>query len=239
MNTKNSSIAISILIISSLLMFSSCDNVISGSGRIVEENREVNSFDAIDISGSFKIYLLQGNKESLIIEADDNLMQYIQTSVRGGRLYLDTRGMRFYDAKLTAHITVKNLEDIKASGAVKVINESPLDFDRLSIGLSGAADVDLELYGDNMELRISGAAKTNFSGSVENMFIKLSGAAKLNAGNLDCETMDIGISGAGAATVNVSKKIKANISGAGHIKYFGDPEIDSSISGAGKLSKAD
>jgi hypothetical protein len=225
-----------IFILSSLMLFSSCDEMI-GSGRIVKESREVRSFDAIEASGAFRIYLSQGNNESLVIEADDNLMQYIETSVRGGKLYLDTRGVGLRSATLRAHITVVDIENIKASGAVKITGETPIEFKRLKIGASGAADIDMEVYGDNMELKVSGAGKTYLTGEVDKMSINLSGASKLSAETLYTKFMDIEISGAGSANVNVDEVLDAKISGAGNVRYIGEPKVRSKVSGAGNVRR--
>jgi hypothetical protein len=225
-----------ILMLSSLVLFSSCDEMI-GSGRIVKETREVKSFDAIEASGAFHIYLSQGNKESLVIEADDNLLQYIEASVRGGKLYLETRGMGFRSATLRAHITVRDIDEIKASGAVKITGETPLDFKRLRVNVGGAADIDMEVFGDLMEVKVNGAGKIYLTGEVEKMGIKLSGASKLNAETLYTRFMDVNISGAGSANVNVEEVLDAKISGAGNVRYIGDPKVHSKISGAGKVRR--
>jgi hypothetical protein len=225
-----------ILMLSSLVLFSSCDEMI-GSGRIVKETREVKSFDAIEASGAFHIYLSQGDEESLVLEADDNLMQYIETSVRGGKLYLETQGMGIRSATMRAHITVRDIEEIKASGAVKITGETPIDFNRLKISVGGAADIDMEVFGDLMEVKVNGAGKIYLTGEVEKMSIKLSGASKLKAETLYTRFMDVDISGAGSANVNVEEVLDAKISGAGNVRYIGDPKVHSKISGAGKVRR--
>lgn len=237
MKIRKSKFFLGFFLLASTLFFASCDEMIIGSGRVVEEERDVRSFDAIEVSGAFHVYLSQGNRESLVIEADDNLMQYIETNVSGGKLYLETRGMSMRRATMRAHITVTDLDAIKASGAVKITGETPLDFDRLKIKVSGAADIDMEVFGDLMELGISGAGKTYLTGEVEKMAIKLSGASKLKAETLYTRLMDIDISGAGSANVNVEEVLDAKISGAGSVKYIGDPKVHSKISGAGNVKR--
>jgi len=64
---------------------------ITGNGIVEKQTRKVSSFNALDISSAFDIFLTQGNEESLVIEADENIMEYIITEVRGGtlRIYID------------------------------------------------------------------------------------------------------------------------------------------------------
>ncbi len=237
MKIKTLIAVINVLLFSSLLFLSSCDEAIYGSGKIIEETRDVRSFDAIDVSGAYKVYLYQGDEEKLLIEADDNLMEYIRTQVRGGKLFLDTRNVSFRRATVNAHVTVKDLEEIKASGAVKIIGQTPLKLEHLRVNVSGASDIDLEVFGDRMELKMSGAGKSHLTGEVDKMTIRLSGASKISAETLWCRAMDIKISGAGSANVNVDEKLVAKVSGAGNVRYLGNPNVRSNISGAGNVSR--
>jgi hypothetical protein len=235
---NNSTIALAITLIISLSAFlTGCDEVIYGSGQISRETRDVNSFDAIEISGAFHVYLTQGSEESLVIEADDNLLQFIETGVSGGKLYIEPRAFSFRNPTLKAYITIRDLEEIRASGAVKITSETSIEFGRLMIATSGASEIDLELYGESLEIRVSGAGKTYLDGEVENTKIRLSGASRLNAESLFVDKMDINISGAGSANVRVEDELVANISGAGNIRYIGDPKVHSKVSGAGNVKK--
>jgi hypothetical protein len=237
MKSKATLPVFSLLILSTLLVLTACDDMIIGSGNVIKETREAKSFDAIVVSGAFTIYLYQGDDESLVIEADDNLMQYIESGVRGGKLYLDTKRFGFRSSTVKVYITIRDLEKIEVSGAVKIYGQTPIDFERLRIGISGAADLDLELFGEELELNISGAGKSHLTGEVDKATIELSGASKLNAETMYTRLMNIEISGAGTANVNVEEKLVASISGAGNVRYIGDPSIQSNISGAGKVSR--
>ena len=61
---------------------------IKGSGNVVTEERDVSGFDRVALSGFGEVIITQGDKESLTVETDDNLMRYIETKVRGGTLEL-------------------------------------------------------------------------------------------------------------------------------------------------------
>ncbi|HHN47772.1 MAG TPA: DUF2807 domain-containing protein [Bacteroidales bacterium] len=237
MKIKNLIIVINFLLFSGLLFLSSCDEAIYGSGNIIEETRDVSPFDAIDVSGAYRVYLYQGDNENLVIETDDNVMEYVRTQVRGGKLFLDTRYVNFRRTTINVHVTVKDLEEIKASGAVKIIGQTPLQLEYLGVNVSGASDVDLEVFADQMELKMSGAGKSHLTGEVDKMTIKLSGASKISAETLWCRAMDIKISGAGSANVNVDEKLVVKISGAGNLRYLGNPNVRSNISGAGNVSR--
>ncbi|HEY2588051.1 MAG TPA: hypothetical protein VGI81_20075, partial [Tepidisphaeraceae bacterium] len=50
--------------------------VVMGSGKVAEEARPVARFDVIDVAGSGRLIFRQGDKESLTIKADDNVLPY-------------------------------------------------------------------------------------------------------------------------------------------------------------------
>ncbi|MEZ4735047.1 MAG: hypothetical protein R3E79_48750 [Caldilineaceae bacterium] len=58
--------------------------VVSGSGTVVPEERPVSDFTRVDFTGFGELTLVQGDKEALTIETDDNLLP-IKTTVSGDR----------------------------------------------------------------------------------------------------------------------------------------------------------
>jgi hypothetical protein len=60
----------------SVVLFSSCRRFkcLKGKGDIRTENRKMQGFTKIDISGGYKVILKQDSSESIVISIDDNLM---------------------------------------------------------------------------------------------------------------------------------------------------------------------
>jgi hypothetical protein len=93
MNREHHSIVV-ILTIGALVMLScrlpffaaELPNVIEGSGAVISEQREVQNFDRIQLTGAGDVFITQEGVELVIVEADDNLLPYIETEVRAGTL---------------------------------------------------------------------------------------------------------------------------------------------------------
>ena len=64
--------------------------VIIGSGVLVQQDRNVSGFTAVSLVGVGTVRIEQGMRESLTVEAESNLLQYIQTVVQGGVLIIRT-----------------------------------------------------------------------------------------------------------------------------------------------------
>ena len=54
--------------------------------NLVRQERSVSGFNALEISGAIEVNLTQGNKESLVIEADSDYIDKIVTEVQGKTL---------------------------------------------------------------------------------------------------------------------------------------------------------
>ena len=59
-----------------------------GSGNVITEERDVSGFDSISIGSSMNLIIEQTGSESLKIEAEDNIIPLVKTSVIGKELVI-------------------------------------------------------------------------------------------------------------------------------------------------------
>jgi hypothetical protein len=220
--------------------------LVRGSGDVVEVERRVSGFDSILVSGAGRVIVTQGDEEYLTIETDDNLIEYIETEVRGGTLEIGFRdgtvfssggGRRVLEPTegFTFRIGVKDLESISLSGAAR-FELDKLKTDQFEINLSGAGDIMVgDLNAEVLNVLVSGAGDVEIAGKVESQDVRLSGLGRYQAYDLESQEAAINISGAGGAEVWVMDQLVVTISGAGDVRYYGDPTIDPSISGVGRI----
>jgi hypothetical protein len=188
-----------------------------GSGNIETESRSVSDFTAVEVSGSAKVILEQGDTESLTITADDNLLQYIKSEVHGPKLSLGTEGL----------VSISPTEEIVYKLSVKKLN-----------GLVISGDVSVEASGvrtESLTVAVSGAGKIKLSGEAREQNIAISGIADYQAENFKTAATSIAISGSGNAVVAASANLMVHVSGAGSVEYVGNPKVEKSISGAGTV----
>jgi hypothetical protein len=212
-----------------------------GSGTVITETREVSDFDKVVFSTFGDLTIEQGERESLTIEAEDNVLPGIVTEMRDGQLIIEypeqfgrgvvpTRPVRYT-------LTVRNLSLLAISGAGNVTMPR-LKTETLAVSLSGAGNFDLtDLQADRLDFTLSGAGNMNASGEVESQGVRLSGLGNYDAADLQSSTAEVSVSGAGSATVWVEQDLDVKISGAGSVNYYGDPEVRSDISGLGNVDR--
>jgi hypothetical protein len=234
---KNFSVAVFTLVI----LLTGCSVLgEQGNGNVIKQERKVSSFDAIDVSGAFDVFLSQGPTQSVFIEADENLMSVIKTGVFGSTLRIENSKPIHNAKSLKVYITVKELRSIEVSGAVDIQTETKFTQNELSIEISGATDAKLDLAVQKLEVNSSGGCKLMLTGMANTFDLDVSGAVDVRAFELLTENVSIDISGAGEAEVNVTKELKADVSGAANVKYKGSPaKVLTDVSGAGSVKKVD
>ncbi len=236
---KTSATIISILLLFTTLTSSGCMYItgVEGNGDIKTETRDVSSFNEIRVGGAFEILLTQGGKETLKIEADENLLPLIQTKVKGGVLIITTKENIKNAKKLMLYINFNELKRLDISGACEISNEGTLIFSTLKFEASGASEINLDLKANKLLCDYSGASEINFKGKVREFELEVSGASDIEAYDLVAEDLVIDISGAGSAKIHATKSLKIEASGASSIRYMGNPTIDQRVSGAGSVRK--
>jgi hypothetical protein len=207
-------------------------------GTAKSEDRAVSGFHKIDISGSFTVELSQGDKESLRLEADDDILPNIITEVKDGELRIDLKDKIWHNKSIRVFLTYKNLDKLSSSGAMVLRSKGTVKFENLSMELNGSANVDIQLEASKLECDMSGSSDAKVSGTVADVEVEISGAGNLEASDLVTNNFELEISGSGDAKVNVAKELNVEISGSGSVVYKGNPNIKKSISGSGSIRKA-
>ncbi|NIO70352.1 MAG: hypothetical protein GTN71_15330 [Anaerolineae bacterium] len=232
-------VVVSVMVLSILACQVGGPTGVRGSGSVVEEDRAVSGFTGVALlEGIGELTIKGGERESLRIEAEDNLMPYLETEVRNGVLEIDvqdgvnlnpTRPVRFY-------LTVKELDTIVLSGSGDI--EAPdLEAKRFSVTISGSGDVEMgDLSADILNVTINGSGNLDIAGGrVEEQDITISGSGEYQAGGLNSGSVEITISGSGNATIWATDSLDVRVSGSGSVNYYGNPRTTFSGSGSGKL----
>jgi hypothetical protein len=192
---------------------------VRGSGRAISETRNVSGFSNISLEGGGRVVIEQGGAESLTVTGDDNLLQYIETEVRGSTLVLgENSGVRLSPSKdIVFKVTLRKLDTLDISG-------------------SGVAEAK-GLQSAKMKIDISGSGEVSAEGADDDLEISISGSGRFRGDSLKSKRTRVDISGSGSALVASSETLNAIVSGSGSIEYVGDPQVHQDISGSGSIRK--
>ncbi len=217
-------------------------SMVTGSGKVVTSNRPVSGFTTLLFAGIGDITITQGASESLKIDAEDNIMDKIVTTVKNGQLYIGferenwqdlvnpTKGIKF-------SLTVKNLSSLELSG-VGSITAPTFKASSLTIKVGGAGSIDLaKLDVGSAIVNMSGAGNVKLGGRVTDLNATLSGLGNFECGDLQAATAKVNMTGAGGATIWAKDSLDVSITGAGTVGYYGTPKLSKNVTGLGVLNE--
>jgi hypothetical protein len=194
------------------------DDMVRGSGDIVTEVREVSGFTEVRIEGSGDVIVDVGESESLTIEADDNLLELIATSVSGSRLVIE------FD------------EPLRPSEAI-VYRIGVIEFDKVTV--AGSADVVApNLACGTFSVSVAGSGSFDLGGTCDALDVSIAGSGDVDASELAVARADVSIAGSGDVLVNATDALDVSIAGSGEVEYLGEPAIEIDISGSGDVRKS-
>lgn len=210
---------------------------VRGDGNVITQERQVSGISQVALFGIGNVEVTVGNTETLSIEAESNLMDYLKSDVVNGRLELKTRD--FYNLQPTKnivyHLTVKSVDGLEILGSGK-IDLDKAETTSMHLTIAGSGDITIgDLSVTNLDVTIPGSGSVVVSGKATNQTINVAGSGKYRGDDLSSQTADVNIAGSGDIRVWVTDTLDLRILGSGNINYYGSPTIHQTIVGSGKI----
>jgi hypothetical protein len=213
---------------------------IEGSGNVETESREASGFDSVEFSNMGRVVLVGGEVEGVTVRADDNILPYLVTEVRGDVLHIGMtpRGsaaiMRPTEPVVfTVTFTEISALSLSGSGSIEVAGlETPF----LELSLSGSGTITIaDLVGGQVRSSLSGSGVLSLTGTADAQTLDVSGSGGYHAQGLATRDTRVSLSGSGVIDVNADETLSVNITGSGLVRYAGEPRVTESISGSGRV----
>lgn len=200
---------------------------IEGSGKIITKEIPVKSFDDLTAHGIFHLYLSQGDKESVKIEADDNLMDLFIVENEKNTLKISTKKDVSISSKkkISVYVTFKTLKSMYLSMVGGTSSEEQLKFADLKFTNQSVGSVDLNMTLQTLNLENGSVGNLKLKGSADNAVIKSNSVGSIQAGDFVVQKMDIDNNGVGSATVNAEKELKISDSFLGKVNNKGNATV--------------
>ena len=210
------------------LMVSSCSITknmgnaqVKGNGNLASEMRTLSNFKAIEISiGYDKIIVNCGQKPSLHISGDENILPLITTRISKGMLKIESDST--FDTKSASEIIIN----------VKSLKEFTFD----GVGEAVIQNVNSGKFICN----INGVGSCELNGKVESFYVSVNGVGSVNAKQLIADDVVANLNGVGSVKLYAKNSLNASVNGVGGLTYFGNPtELILNDSGIGGITKGD
>jgi hypothetical protein len=219
-------------------IFSSCWVIgpsVKGNGNVTEEVRNVGEFDQIEVSRGMNVYITQGSPAKVIVVADENLHEVIQTKENGGvlKIYAD-ENIRWAKEKKVL-VTVEKLNGLESTSGANVWSRNQILSENLELKATSGASITMEVNAKFLKADCSSGANINLSGLAKEAELESSSGANLKGPDLKADRCTMEASSGGNVSSTVVEKLKAKASSGGSIDYYGEPsssEIDKSSGGS-------
>ncbi len=221
-----------------LVILASCHHT-TGSGNFISETRTVNNFDGITVGGSFEVEVKIGPVTSVVVEADDNIMKNIVTTVSGNTLQIRTEDLNNYsDVHMKVSVTTPALKNIHASASADVVvQDVMINTGKLTFKASSGASIKTEIDAPEVETDVSSGASVTLSGKTKTYSSEASSGAVIKSWELLSENTIVKVSSGASAKVHASISLNATASSGAGVTYHGAATVNKSVSSGGSVTQ--
>jgi hypothetical protein len=188
-----------------------------GSGVSRTQVRVVPSFTGVDLAGSNNVVIRVGGRRSVVVRADDNLLDHVTTEVRSGTLVIaNTPGSFTTRSPMAVEIRVPTLRALTLDGSGNIVVEG-IDAERLTVRLPGSGTI-------------------TGSGTAKALDVTVGGSGVVRLTQLVADEARAVVSGSGSIFVTATQALDAAVSGSGVVTYAGGPQdVTTSVTGSGAV----
>ena len=235
---------IPITLIAIIVLLSSCHfgmgERVRGNGNIITQDRNISGFNKVHVSGSMNVRLMQQDQGQVKIEADENLMSYIEVYTEGSELIVrERKGFNLDPTKeIVIYAMAPSFTEISVSGSGDVKSDNSISgSEGLVMMVSGSGDIEMQVDVPSIKSRVSGSGSITLKGEAEDLDLTVSGSGAIKCFELSSENVSVSVSGSAEAEVNASRKLDISVSGSASVQYKGSPSVNSRVSGSGEVRK--
>jgi hypothetical protein len=211
------SLAVAAVIVYGCHDMSTSPDQIVGSGRIVSRQQQFEPFTGIHLTGVGSVYITQDPTQSFRLEADDNIIDRVITTVDNNVLTIGIQPGSYSQITINVYVSMKSVELLEISGTGSFSMTEPIQTDALTC-------------------RIQGEGSMTLRGSADDQIVEIQGVGDVHSFDFEAARCTVVLSGTGSAEVKATQSLDATVSGVGSIVYDGNPhELNQHVSGVGTI----
>ena len=215
---------------------------INGNGKISHETRSAKTYDSIEVIGSLDVELIRGKEGVIKIEAEENLLEYIQTQVSSSRLTIKVKKGYSIRPSIRKRIAITvpfdEISEVILTGSGDIESTDIIKTKHFSTAVSGSGDVNLNVISQRITSDVAGSGDLKLYGRTDHFDVSVSGSGNVSAYELIANIAEVSVAGSGGVRLYVNESLNASVAGSGDIRYKGNPmNIEKSIVGSGDISK--
>lgn len=215
-------------------------DTVAGNGVIRTQQRAVSGITGVALGIPARVEVKVGNAEGVTLEADENLLPLIETTVRRGTLEIKPARRSLDLSSKAIHIVVqaKSIEQLSLGGSGSITADA-VQGRKLALEIGGSGSVEVQRADvERVAVAIGGAGRVKLdAGSARKLEMNVGGSGATHASGFVVDDADVTIAGAGDADLAVRSRLEVTIAGSGSVRYLGDPKLDRTVIGAGLIRR--
>lgn len=212
---------------------------VQGSGKMSSETRALEGVSQVELASFGELTVLMGDKEEIVIEAEDNILPLITTNVTAGKLVISTRPNTSIGAsqRVRYTLTVKSMDTLVLAGSGNIKVVGTLKGRDVTVKIAGSGDITIEdVQASDLFVDISGSGSVDVRGKADTLLAEINGSGSTNGSDLESRSAKAHIFGSGDIHVWVTEALDVIIDGSGNVEYFGNPStLTQSTPGSGNI----
>jgi hypothetical protein len=206
-----------------------------GEGAVKTETRSLEHFKKVELEISANVKVVKADKNSIEISAQENLLEKIDTDVRGNELTISSDGCLSSNEKIQVTVYLTELEALRINGSGNISVPDTIMVEEIKLQINGSGNINGKLIAANIEAEINGSGDITLVGSANEQNLEIHGSGNINSQQLICNEANIDVAGSGDVRVYAIKTLDVDVAGSGSVYYKGKPTINSHIAGSGKV----
>ena len=207
-----------------LLLSTFCLLSISIQG--ISQQRDLEKFTKLDVSGSYEITLVKSDTHYAVIDMVRGDIEDCIIEVSGSTLKLKYKQGLWKGNKNKARVSVHyvDLDAIDLSAGSTLKTDGPVNTKSMDLDVSSGASMKMELEANVLSVDLSSGSRAQVWGVADTHKVDISSGASYNSDRLECNKVLVDASSGSVASVWAKKEIIAEATSGASIKYKGNPE---------------
>lgn len=212
---------------------------ITGSGNVTTEKRNVANFDKVTVSQGLECEIIYSDKLEVTVEADDNLINGIHTTVENGTLDISSEYDNYINVvskRIIVHMP--KIVSLESTSGSTLKSGNILKSDDIRLKSSSGSSLEVEVEADKVTLETSSGSEQTVIGKALKVYSASSSGSTIDADELLANEVFAQSTSGSSTSVNAAVLLDGKASSGSSISYSNSPkEVRKEESSGGSVSK--
>jgi len=215
--------------------------VITGSGEIVIDKRDISPFDKVSCYSGFVVEVVKSDEYYVQVETYENIQDIVVVDIKDDLIEIKAQNKTRLNIEEPVKIKVgcPEITKIKVADAADLTFNDDVVGDSLSIKANSAAEIEGNVTLEFISLDVSSAASIDIDGSANNAIVECTSGGSIDAESFQVNEVNAIVTSAGCVKMNVVNELVANATSGGDFKYSGEPRTSINANSGGTISKVE